>query len=698
MSGPSTLRLLSSAALFAASPLSAVAQEVENVRQEIADECPPGQPCLQSDGTITLDTITLSASRTEAAPIETLGGVSVVRPSDPTEQGARRTTDMLRAVPGVAIASDGTDQSVVINIRGLQDSGRVAVILDGARQNFSQNGHGTTGVFLPDPFLLGKATVVRGPIANVYGSGAIGGVVSLDTIAPADLLRAGETWSGETLLSYETNGDGRRVGARGAGRLSDTVSALGALTYAGNATFDDGDGMPIPGSATDDVTGLLKAVVQPDPFHTITASYLADHTAYTRDASTDVTLSAYDTDVFGQTAVLKWNYANPDDDLLDYDLSAYWTGTDKTETYVYGANAGLDRTYDIGTLGFDAANTSRFETGAFRHALTIGGDLFADDVTTDDVPGGTGNITTPSGDRTVYGAFVQDEISYSDWLSVTGSLRLDGYDFSGKDADGASVENSGTRVSPKLVVGLTPFESTLARGLEVYGSYAEGYRAPTITETLVSGDHPGFTFIPNPNLRPETARNVEFGLNYSRDDLFTDGDALRLKAGWFHNDVDDYIDGRVGFEPGVGMTYQYQNVKSAVLEGVELEATYDFGYAFAGLAASRIRGTDESTGGPLGSVPPDKVVTTLGFRFLDQRLVVGGQWEAVAAQTRVPDGTPESDAFNLVDLFATYALNEDVQLGLNVKNLLDEQYTEYLNDDPSPGMSVMFTLNARIGG
>ncbi len=663
-----------------------------------ASDCPAGQPCLQEDGSITLDTITLTGNRTEGTPIAALGGISVVSPAAPAEAGARRASDLLKAVPGVAVVEDGTDQSKVINVRGLQDSGRVAVTVDGARQNFSQNGHGTTGVFLPDPFVLGKATVVRGPIANVYGSGAIGGVVSFDTVSAEDLLRDGERWATETTTGYETNGAGRRAGARAAYRITDSFSVLGALTYDGNDTLKDGEGEPITGSSQKGFTGLLKAELQANDFNRLTATYLADHSDYTRDASSPGRPSAYDTDVWGQIATAKWSYENPDDKLLDFDVSAYWTGTDKTETYVYGANAGRDRSFEVGTFGFDAANTSRFETGPLSHAVTIGADAFADSVDTADVPGGTGAVSTPSGDRTVYGAFVQDELAYADWLTLTGALRFDGYDFSGEDDKGAAVDGDGARLSPKIALGLTPFEGTAVRGLELYGSYAEGYRAPSVTETLVSGPHPGFVFLPNPDLEPETAHNFEVGVNYKRDGLFQEGDALRLKAGWFHNAVDDYIDGRVAFVPGTGLTYQYQNVKSATLQGFELEASYDAGFWFGGLSAARIRGEDESTGGPLGSVPADKLVTTLGFRFLDERLTVGGQWEAVAGQDRVPEGTPTSGAHNLINLFASYDVTEDVTVGAEVKNLFDVQYVDYLNDDPSPGLSVMFTLNARLGG
>ena len=44
---------------------------------------------------------------------------------------------------------------------------------------------------------------------------------------------------------------------------------------------------------------------------------------------------------------------------------------------------------------------------------------------------------------------------------------------------------TGQRVSPKITLGLRPLE-----GLQLYGTYAEGYRAPSVTETLIAGRPP----------------------------------------------------------------------------------------------------------------------------------------------------------------------------------------------------------------
>ena len=96
-------------------------------------------PAFAEDGgrTIALDTVTVTATRTEDAPIDALAAVSVVNRADLEQMEAGRISDLLEAVPGVTVVESGSNPSSAINIRGLQDFGRVAVMVDGARQNQS---------------------------------------------------------------------------------------------------------------------------------------------------------------------------------------------------------------------------------------------------------------------------------------------------------------------------------------------------------------------------------------------------------------------------------------------------------------------------------------------------------------------------------------------------------------------------------
>ena len=79
-----------------------------------------------------------------------------------------------------------------------------------------------TSSFL-DPELIQQVEVIRGPVANTYGSGAIGGVVVFETKDAGDFLKPEETWALSSTLRYETNGEGWTTSTTGAYRFNDAV-------------------------------------------------------------------------------------------------------------------------------------------------------------------------------------------------------------------------------------------------------------------------------------------------------------------------------------------------------------------------------------------------------------------------------------------------------------------------------------------
>ncbi|MGE3150039.1 MAG: TonB-dependent receptor plug domain-containing protein, partial [Pseudorhodoplanes sp.] len=128
-----------------------------------------------------LDPITVLATKTEEKASESLSAVSALRQEQINQIMPKRISDLLYGIPGTYVQERGDEPGTSINIRGLQDFGRVAVVVDGARQNFQRTGHFANGQFYLDPEMLAGVDIVRGPVANIYGSGAIGGVASFRT-------------------------------------------------------------------------------------------------------------------------------------------------------------------------------------------------------------------------------------------------------------------------------------------------------------------------------------------------------------------------------------------------------------------------------------------------------------------------------------------------------------------------------------
>ncbi|TIP38224.1 TonB-dependent hemoglobin/transferrin/lactoferrin family receptor [Mesorhizobium sp.] len=710
--------LLAGAAAIALLTASANAQQAAQpaTDQQQAEQAQTPEQAAAAGATL-LDQI-LVVSRTGETAIDSLASVSHVDQEQLQRRMATTPNDMLLGVPGVAVQADARRVSSSINIRGLQDFGRVAVIIDGARQNFQRSDHGPQSTFYIDPELIKSVDVIRGPVANTYGSGAIGGVVLFETKDADDYLRDGETWAASATGRYESNGEGWTTSAAGAYRFNENWDVLGNIVYRDYDDYKDGGGDTVDGTGFDVLSGLLKTTIRPSENSELKLGWNG-----TSDGWNEVSggTPVNDVDLEANTFTARYNITDEDKSWLDLHIDASYNKTNMEMTSLVAQNrfdpvtglpivlpAGSMSTFDVGTSGIDIWNTSRFETAGIAHELTYGGDWVGDDVETGGAAGGA-SFYTPSGKRNVSGAYIQDKLTW-DWLEIIAGLRYDSYKL---ESDVG--ETSGNRLSPRITVGVSPFETASLEGLQFYGTYAEGYRSPSLSETLISGNHPAgvsFPFLPNPDLKPEIGKTVEFGVNYKRDDILEAGDAFRFKAAYFNNDVDDYIDGVTlsafdptsgcPFGPGIPICFQYQNFAEGRIRGFEMEAVYDAGWGFAGLSASIIDGHTISYDGEradLVTVPSSQVTGQLGFRFLEDKLTVGGEVQ----YNGKPKGNPVARDYTLVNVFASYQATDNFKVDFRADNLFDVKYTNPLNAPATvvvyePGVTLKLAATMRFGG
>lgn len=644
---------------------------------------------------IGLDTITVTSTKTEDKAIETLAGASVVTEPELKRFQPDRLSGVLNNVPGVNVQEDSDDPASVFNIRGLQDFGRVNVMIEGARQNFQRTGHGGNGQVYLEPELIKEVDVTRGPVTSIYGSGAIGGVINFGLIDPRDIIEPGETWALKQKFGFNTNRNGFLSSTTFSVQPVDQFGLVANFVYRDDPKYNDGNGNTVPFTAKDVVAGLIKGVWDVSDETRVEAFHMRQHNEYV----TGATGVQRDTETDNDTFVAKVKHTSADNPFIDVSLSGYFTRTLTNQLRLTGVTAGNRRSFEINTAGADVFNTSRFSTGEVQHALTYGGDIFRDEVFTAD-PLGFGPAFTPAGQRVAYGFFIQDEITYSSWFELILGLRYDGYSL--RNAAG-TIRTDDTNLSPKVTLGLTPIQ-----GVQFYGTYAEGYRAPAVTETFITGVHPAFppfVLLPNPNLVPETAQNLEAGVNLSFDGIFREDDKFRAKANYYHNEIDNFIgEQQIGF-PG---TFQYVNIAQAEIYGFEVEALYDFGDGFVQATYTHARGDDKTANVPLITVYPDKFVGTVGLRFLDNALTVGARLTAAASQTRLPPPPPPpnppsilpSSSYELVDLFITYDHNRYFSAGLTLKNITDQQYVPFRQAEgtPSPGFSALLSATFKVGG
>lgn len=649
-----------------------------------------------------LPTLTVTATKSERALESLPESVSVV----PRAQFERFQPDdlggVLEGLPNVAVGGGPRGVGQQIAVRGLSDE-RLLFLLDGARQDFSRAHNARLFI---DPELLRQVDVVRGPASALWGSGALGGVIALETLDGAELLAPGQSLGARLKTGYQ-DGDGQWLGSTTLYGANDQ-GLDGLLSLSGRQAGDMrlGDGSDLAHSGFRELSGLGKVNWSPDGHNRFGLSVLAGD--IDGEVPSNPQTEATDDNLVDRTTrqshvALRYTREEPFNAWLQPTLLLYRNHTDIDEHRLFD---GRDDQTEFETLGLDLRNRAvlRGGNGAWSQVLTMGVDAYRNraEATRD----GEARASYPDGRTQVVGLYLQDEILLGDRWTLIPGLRWDNYR-SEADAEGIA-DNEDSALSVKFGVNVA-----LTDWLSLQALYNEAFRAPSIGELFVAGTHfscgPGCAnlFVPNPNLKPEKAHNKELGLRLHRDGLLTPADRGELRVAVFRNDVDDFIDQVVDFSmspvpgnPGRGGTTGFVNVGSARLDGFELEASYQAPRWFATASYGQTRGEDRETGEPLSAIEPDQWTLQAGLRFPARDIDLGARARLVAAQNRVPEGGTPSDPYQLYDLWLSWSpasrRGQGPSLNLAVDNLLDEDYQPYLSALQGPGRNIQLSLAYRF--
>ncbi|MCG8467767.1 MAG: TonB-dependent receptor plug domain-containing protein, partial [Gemmatimonadetes bacterium] len=316
-----------------------------------------------------LDPITVTAARSARPGSRVAGSVSVVRSEEIGLRVAQSVDDVVGDLPNVTTIGGPRSQAELPQIRGL-GADRVIFRVDGARQDFV-SGH--KGRLFLDPILLDRVEVVRGPGSALYGSGALGGVMSFATKDADDLLRPGERVGVRIAPSYSGGNEER-------GAFGTLFGRSGAVDYVGGFSFRDADdaklstGIDLPFSAYEtwgalgkigwNATESQRFEVSYDRFDESSTTPLNANSIATEPSQVG------DRSSLRETLRIGYELEPLTDERLSVRVNAYRSRTNVEETRL------SDRRHDLRELttwGLDATGTSRFAVlDGVRTGLTYG--------------------------------------------------------------------------------------------------------------------------------------------------------------------------------------------------------------------------------------------------------------------------------------------------------------------------------------
>lgn len=249
----------------------------------------------------------------------------------------------------------------------------------------------------------------------------------------------------------------------------------------------------------------------------------------------------------------------------------------------------------------------------------------------------------------------------------------------------------------------------VTHNIDLYAKASSSWRSPSLFESTRSAQT--YNYDPNRPLKPENAWNREAGISGQFSDVFTENEKMSFKVDYFNNHVKDFISANMlKYQRGDNWrsSYSFLNFDSVTTKGVELAASYDNPRFFADASATFYRKPEicsrdaaveryfgEVMVGPSctsvgyalsmvsARVPPRRAYNlTVGTRLLDGDLTLGSRLRYHSGKQN-PEGWLQGTGARavvgipsekLVDLFARYRVNPQLDLTFNVDNLTN-RYT-----------------------
>lgn len=623
------------------------------------------------------ETMTVVATGNQRSSFEAPMMVTVIEGNSPESQTAGTAADMLRRVPGITVTGSGRSNGQDLMMRGYDRRG-VLTLVDGIRQG-TDTGH-INGTFL-DPALVKRIEIVRGPSALLYGSGALGGVVSYETVDAADLLLPGQD-SGFRV--YGTAGTGDHSLGMGASAYGKTDNFDGLLSFGTRDVGDlrQGNGFDAPNDET--ISNVLaKGTWKIDDSQSLSGNlrYYNNSAQEPKNPQTPASSSGNlmtDRSTIQRDAALSYKLKPIGQDWLDAEAKVYYSDV-KINAH---ANGSEDEARKQTTKGAKLENRTRLFADTFAsHLLTYGTEAYKQEQT----PGGA-TESFPHAKINFASGWLQDEITLRDLpVTLLAGTRYDNY----KGSSDGYADVDADKWSSRGAVSITPTD-----WLMLFGSYSQAFRAPTMGEMYNDSKHFSIPmgpttitnyWVPNPNLKPETNETQEYGFGLRFDDLMLADDSLQFKASYFDTKAKDYITTDVTMELGRGPRGPYciscttfsTNVDRAKIWGWDATLSYKTPWFGWDLAYNRTRGKNEATGDWLSSINPDTVTSSLDVPLGETGLSAG--WVATFAEraTRVETGTAEQAGYGVNDFYLSYKGRDRLQ-GMTTTvvlgNAFDKEY------------------------
>ena len=580
-------------------------------------------------------------------------GVSRISKDDIDKRpAANDISEFVRTMPGVNLtgntATGQRGNKRQIDLRGMGPENTL-ILIDGKPVNSRQserismrgerNTRGDSNWVPVEE--IESITVLRGPAATRYGSGAMGGVVNIVT------KKVSKEFKGQVNLYANQPQDSKEGATRRIGfNLSGPIiqDTLGFRIY-GNLNKTDADAADInaghgndsaagvEGVRNKDIAGRLQWKISPAQTLILDSSYSRQGNIYNGDTQNSNPRSALVNSLADSKAETARLYRSAYS--LTHDGAWEWGDTKNVISYERtinshlpeglaggpeGSYTGLDFVQSrLKNLRFSSEANIPFKLGV-DNVLTVGAEFtdsklddpasntqgFKDQGKTDAFNGISATRGGKASQRN-WAAYVEDNISLTDKTHLIPAIRFD------------HNSDSGSNWSPAL-----NFSHQIGENWLVKGGVARAYKAPNLYQTnpdfilytrgqgcpLNAPNSVRCYYMGNNNLKPETSINKEIGLEFNKN-------GWQASATYFHNAYRNKIvigDQLIATSNIGNWLLQWENTPKATISGIEgnlvipLHDTLKWSNNF-----TYVHKSEDYQGNPLSLVPKHTINSTLAW-------------------------------------------------------------------------------------
>lgn len=582
-----------------------------------------------------IDTVIVTATRTEQAAKESLAPVTVFTAEDIERIQPKDLPDLLSRAPGVELRRTGGPGSTSsLFVRG-SNSDQILVLINGVQTGSATLG--TTALEYLDPTQIERIELVRGPRSSLYGSSAIGGVLQIFT------KKGGEN-SIEPSIAVG-------YGKNQTKRTSATVSgAKDSWMYSVGGTYYETDG--------------IDHLIDDNGFN-------ADDDAYRNATTTASVGQKLQNDVEWHLSYLESNGKSEYDNPYGSNTEPYTHF--RNEVTSLNIAAPISDFWNISTAfghskddnhnkdkqGVDFYLPSKFITT--RDSSSIQNDIkvFGDDLVSlgfDYLHDHIDTTTTYNEDsRHNNAVFGQYQLN-ANQLQVNASLR---------DDDNSAYGHKTT--------GSTAWRWNFSDDLAITASYGTAFKAPNFNDLYYPFD--GF-FVGNPNLKPEESKNSELEISGNHASVI-------WSANIFNNRVDDLIS---------STDSSLVNINKADIQGIELAASTCIDEWTLSTNTMYLEARDDNTDLIL-PYRPRAVLNLDADRQLGE-WEIGGSWRLRDRSFEYPYGGGSRMTISgsgTVDLRGAYNITPELKAQLSLNDVFDQNESTAIGYN-AEGFTYMLSL------